>query len=296
MKHKNELAVLLAACGWGMIGLFTRQLGDRGLGSGDILLVRACGCTIFFAVALAISGPSGFAIRLRDLPLLLAFGVTTLFFTYCYYRAIELASMSVACTLMFTAPVFVMVMSLFVFHERFSVQKLLSLGMALGGVTLVSGVVSGGATFSALGAIFGILSGFGYALYNIFSKLLSQRGCSVWHINFYGWFICTVLCVLIWGVRGAAPAVADAAGWSLCFWMVVVSGFTPALLYNWALRSMEASRASMMGTLEPVVATVVGALAFHEGIGLTGFLGIALVLAAVAVLNWKPRKEHNAAA
>lgn len=290
MKHKHELAVLLAACGWGLIGLFTRRLGALGLGSGDILLVRACGCALFFAAALALRGLSGFAVRPRDLPLLTAFGLTTLFFTYCYYRSIALASMSVACTLMFTAPVFVMIMSLFVFHERFSRQKLISLFLALGGVALVSGLVSGGAAFSALGALFGLLSGLGYALYNIFSKLLSQRGYTVWQINFYGWFICAVFCALIWGFRGAAPAVADGAGRWLCFWMVLISGFTPALLYNWALGSMEASRASMMGTLEPVVATVAGAAAFHESISPAGFAGIALVLAAVAVLNIKRKK------
>lgn len=290
MKHKHELAVLLAACGWGVIGVFTRQLGSQGLGSGDILLVRASGCAITFAIALAISGVKNFAVRWRDVPLFLAFGVATLFFTYCYYRSIALASMSVACTLMFTAPVFVMVMSIFVFHEKFSRQKLLALILALGGVTLVSGLVSGGAAFSALGALFGVLSGIGYALYNILSKLLSGRGYSVWQINFYGWIICSVLCVAIWGVQGAAPALADGKGIWLCVVMVIVSGFLPALLYNWALGSMEASRASMMGTLEPVVATITGAIAFRESISVTGFLGIVLVLVAVATLNIKPKK------
>lgn len=290
MKHKQELAVLLAACGWGVIGVFTRRLGAQGLGSGDILLLRASGCAITFALALAVSGVKNFAVRWRDVPLFLAFGLATLFFTYCYYRSIALASMSVACTLMFTAPVFVMVMSIFVFHEKFTRQKLLALILALGGVSLVSGLVSGGAAFSALGALFGVLSGIGYALYNILSKLLSQRGYSVWQINFYGWVICALSCVAIWGVKGAAPALADGRGVWLCVVMVVVSGFLPALLYNWALGTMEASRASMMGTLEPVVATITGAIAFHEGITLTGFLGIALVLVAVATLNIKPKQ------
>lgn len=296
MKHKNEAAIIGAAMGWGVIGLFTRNLSAAGVSSGGVLIIRAVGITLFFALCLLLKGPRFFRIRLRDLGLFIAFGAVTLFFTYCYYGAIERVSMSVACTLMFSAPVFVTLLSIPIFREKFEWRKILALVLAMGGVVLVSGMLDGGVTFNASGALLGLLSGIGYAVYNILSKMLSQRGYNVWQLNFYGWGFCTLGALLIWGLAPAAPGVQDWNGLGLCAGMVLISGFLPALMYNWALAQTDASRASMMGTLEPVVATIAGALVFHEKLTLSGLFGIALVLDAVILLNIKLPKKNNASA
>lgn len=289
MKRTYESAILLAGLFWGMIGLFTRNLGGLGVGSEGVLLLRSGGCCVLFGLLMLWKEPEKFRIRLRDLWLFLCFGIlATFFFTFSYYRAIELADMSVACTLMYTAPVFVMVMSLFVFKESFSGRKLLALLMAVGGCALVSGILSGGSV-SSRGLMFGLMAGIGYALYSIFSKLLSGRGYDVFQINFYGWLFCSATGLLVWGFQPALPGLDNLRGLLFSGGLIVISGFLPSLLYNWALGGVEASKASMMVSIEPVVAGLVGVLFFGEALSLPALLGMALVLGAVLLLNTKEK-------
>jgi drug/metabolite transporter (DMT)-like permease len=63
-------------------------------------------------------------------------------------------------------------------------------------------------------------------------------------------------------------------------------------LSAWAQRTIDASRASILNLLEPVVAGVVG-YAVGERLGLVGYLGAALILAGIFVAE---RGTHDGAA
>ncbi len=293
MKKSYEIAILLAGVFWGVIGLFTRSLGAYGLSSEGILILRSGGCCLLFGLTLALKEPEKFRIRLRDLWLFLCFGVAaTFFFTFSYYRAIELSDMSVACTLMYTAPVFVMLLSLLIFREKFTSRKLAALLSAVAGCALVSGLLAGG-NASGVGLLFGLFAGVGYALYSIFSKLLSRRGYDVLQINFYGWLFCSLTGLLLWGPEPLAPTATDAGSVLLGVGLVLIAGYLPALLYNWALGGVEASKASMMVSIEPVVASITGILVFGEALRWDSALGVLLVLGAVLLLNAQEKNKRE---
>lgn len=294
MKRAYEIAILLAGVFWGVIGLFTRCLSAGGVGSEGVLILRSGGCCVLFGLAMLLRDPKKFRIRLKDLWLFLCFGLlATFFFTFCYYRAIELADMAVGCTLMYTAPVFVMLMSLFIFREKFTLKKLAALVLAVLGCAMVSGLLSGGVEAGGLGITFGLLAGIGYALYSIFSKLLSQRGYDVFQINFYGWLFCAAAGLLLWGTEPIAPSFRALPMGLYALGLIVISGFLPSLLYNWALGGVEASKASMMVSVEPVVASLVGVIAFGERLSLMAGLGVAAVLGAVLLVNTKDKTESG---
>ena len=46
-----------------------------------------------------------------------------------------------------------------------------------------------------------------------------------------------------------------------------------------------------MASVEPVVATVVGAVVFHESMSLLAYIGVLLVLSAVVLLNVKLKRR-----
>ena len=50
---------------------------------------------------------------------------------------------------------------------------------------------------------------------------------------------------------------------------------------------MEASRASVIASVEPVVATMIGFFVFSEKITVSAVFGIACVLVAIGILNVK---------
>ena len=289
--RKYDISILAAGVLWGVIGLFTRALGARGVTSGGILLIRSGGCALLFWLCALLRDPGLVKIRLRDAWLILCFGGSTLFFTYSYYRSIELGSLSAACTLMYSAPVFVMVISLFVFRERFSRRKLLALLCAVLGCCFVSGFLESGGGLSVGGTVFGLMAGIGYAVYSVCIKALSNRGYDSFVINAYGWLLCLLGGFAIWGTAPAAPMFQSGDSLLLGVGLVVVSGFLPALLYSWGLRGEEAGKGAVMASVEPVVASVMGVAVFHESISPLGVLGVLLVLGAVVILNTGVKTE-----
>lgn len=63
--------------------------------------------------------------------------------------------------------------------------------------------------------------------------------------------------------------------------------FLPYLLYTRGLEGLENGKASIMASIEPVVATVVGVIIYHETPTLMSAAGVILVLSAIVLLNVK---------
>ena len=284
--RKYDLSILAAGVFWGVIGLFTRQLYSYGVTSSGVLILRSGGCAVLFTLTALLRDPKLLRVRVKDIWLFLCFGIlATFFFTYSYYRSIQLGSLSSACTLMYSAPVFVMVISLFVFGEKFSRRKLIALVCSFAGCALVSGILEGGQTLSVAGVVFGLLAGIGYAFYSVCIKALSNRGYESLTINAWGWILCAATGIAAWGFSPAAPAFGTGKGVLACVGLIVISGFLPSLLYSLGLKGEEAGKGAVMASVEPVVASLLGFAAFHEKPTLLSIAGVILVVAAVAVLN-----------
>ena len=67
--------------------------------------------------------------------------------------------------------------------------------------------------------------------------------------------------------------------------LIVISTVLPYLLYTNGLAKVESGKASILASLEPVVASFVGILAFGEPVSLMVFLGLGCILACVYVLR-----------
>ena len=81
----------------------------------------------------------------------------------------------------------------------------------------------------------------------------------------------------------AAPSLPNLLGFSLL--TALVTAVIPFLAYTLGLRSVEASKAGILATVEPMVATLIGILVFSEPLTLMSGLGVLLILAAVVILN-----------
>ena len=70
-------------------------------------------------ITLLIKEPKGFKIKPKDIPLFLALGlVSILFFTCCYFTAIRLMTMSTAAILLYTSPIWVMILAIIFLKEK----------------------------------------------------------------------------------------------------------------------------------------------------------------------------------
>lgn len=290
MKKLAPVFVLFAGTLWGLMGIFVRKLGTYGFSSLQIACLRILFGAALFLMITGIFRRELLKIRFRDVGLFLGMGLLSLLlFTVCYFTTIHLASLSVAAILLYTSPIWVMLLSAVCFREKITGRKLLCAAMAFGGCVLVSGIGSA-ASLSPVVIVTGLMSAVGYGLYSIFGTfaLRKYQPLTVTTYAFlFGAAGAAILCkpAEIVTVIASAP---NPAG--LVLFLIVtafVTAVLPYLLYTVGLSHMRASAAAIMASIEPVVATAAGALVFGEGLTIPAFAGIALVLGAIVVLNVK---------
>ena len=178
--HRTKVAplyIILAGCLWGSMGLFVRRLGFMGLDSMGIVELRSILAVILLFAVTALRSPNQLKVTKHNLISLASSGIfSIIFFNYCYFSTIRLLNLSAAAILLYTAPIFVMLLSILLFHETLTVRKVLALCMAFAGCCLVSGIASASQRLSLQGILLGLGSGFGYALYSIFSRVSLNQG------------------------------------------------------------------------------------------------------------------------
>lgn len=291
MKNKALAAVLAAGAFWGTMGFFARSLYAAGFGPLEVAQTRITTGLILVGLYILLFNRSQFKVKLKDIWCFLGTGIMSLLlFSTCYFSALNYTSLAVAAILLYTAPFFVMLLSLLLFKERMNSKKVLALILAFTGCVLVSGV-GGDTQFSWKGILLGLGSGFFYALYSIFGRYAINRGYGAWTMTFYTFLFCSIGCAFLsdWQVIGSVMAESGAN----ILWVLglgFVTAFLPYVLYSTGLAHMESSKASILASVEPVVSALFGVFVFHETLSVWGILGIAMVLGAIVVLNAKGKK------
>ena len=170
-KYGPYLLILLAGSIWGTIGLFNRTLNAAGFAPRDIVMLRNLGSLLLLTVIFLLTDRSVFRVRLRHLPYFFGTGViSVLLFTLLYFSCQQRCSLAVAAILLYTSPIFVVVLSAILWHEPITKRKLLALGVAFLGCSFASGVWSGGLSVTPVSLLMGLGSGLFYAAYTIFSR------------------------------------------------------------------------------------------------------------------------------
>ena len=294
-RNIGPALILLAGCFWGSMGIFVRRLTDYGFSSIQIVAIRVTLAALIFCILLLIRDPAGFRISVKDIPLFLGLGFgSILFFTVCYFTAITMMPLSTAAILLYTSPIWIMLMSVLFFREKLTGRKLLALVLAFAGCVLVSGISGEGMTLTGL--LVGLGSGIGYGLYSILGTVALRR-YSPYTVTTYtfafaalgAWLICRPADML--AKFAAAPNLPGLV--FFCVLTALVTAVIPFLAYTLGLRTVEASRAGILATVEPLVATLFGILVFSEPLTLLSGLGMLLILAAVVLLNGKTESENS---
>ncbi len=291
----GSILIILAGCFWGSMGFFVRGLGTYGFSSIQIVSIRVTLAALLFALVLLIKDRAGFKVLFRDLPLFLGLGFgSILFFTVCYFTAITMMPLSTAAILLYTSPVWIMLMSVLFFHEKLDRRKLMALVLAFAGCVMVSGISGGGLT--PIGLLVGLGSGIGYGLYSILGTIALRR-YSPYTVTTYtfifaavgSWIICRPVELFDKFTNTAHIGFLTV----FCCLTALVTAVIPFLAYTCGLQNVEASKAGIIATIEPMVATLIGILVFSEPLTLISGLGILLILTAVVILNLKQKSIRH---
>lgn len=272
-----------AASLWGSLGLFGRLAFERGATPLEVGSVRAA-LAFVGVLPLALLRPRVFRVRPSDLPMIIGYGVVGVgFFYYIYLVAVDRLPLAVAAALLYTAPAFVLAIAWSLRWEPVRPRRLLPLAMVLVGAFLVTGAFRalGGDGVDLLGAAAGLASGVAYAIYTALGKRIRSRYDVLATILFAYGVGAVVLAVIEppWSVLARRESARV---------ILLLMGLGPtllaALLFYGGLRHIEASAASMLATIEPVVAALIGLAWLGEPITWGIAAGTALIIAAALLI------------
>lgn len=281
-------AVAAAGVLWGCIGIFVRTLNTMGFKTMDIVLLRAAVTAPIMIIILLIFNREQLKIKIKDVWCFVGTGIGSIvFFNYCYFKTMVTASLPVAAVLLYTAPAMVIIISAVLFGEKLTMRKILAAVLAFIGSALVSGI-SGNDKMNALSLLTGLSAGFGYAMYSVFSRFAIKRGYGSATISAYTFLFALLGTIPLSDVSETMSIIASNVN-ALVFVLMfgIISTVFPYALYTWGLKHVENGKASIIASIELVVASLIGVLAFKEYIGIGAVAGIIMVLGSIVMCSEK---------
>lgn len=280
--------MIAAASLWGGIGVFFNLLSSVGFSQMQVVAIRVTTAAAALTAYILCKDPSLMKIRLRDCWCFIGTGIVSLtFFNWCYFTAIKITSLAVAAVLMYTSPVFVMLFSAVLFHERIRKQDLAALALTLAGCMCVAGLFtsSGAGKASVPGIVLGLCSGVGYALYSIFGRFALEKGYRSVTISEYTFLFAAAASLPLSGLHTQLALFSNPNSWIGAVCIGVLCCVFPFILYTKGLSGISTGKAAILATVEPAVAAILSCILYHENLWGTKLVGILLIFSAVIVLN-----------
>ncbi|TVT70483.1 MAG: DMT family transporter [Pseudomonas sp.] len=287
----GTLFVVLAALCWGLSGGIGGVLTAEGWSPVVVSLYRGVVGLIFVLVWLALRpGGSGLANSTMWFWSVVA-GVGVAGNFSFYFLSIAEGSVAVAATLMYSAPVFVYLVSFAFRLEKPTLFKWAAIAMVMLGVLLLTGIYdieAGDITPIAAGA--GLLSGVSYAVFIFGFKYAAPHGSPQ--------AILVIALAVLVGILGwfadadQAVEVLTAPSWPLFVVLGVLGAGLSFILYIVGLNHTAPAVASIVAMIEPVTASLFGVMVLNERLAALQILGMGLILVTVTALGVRSRK-HN---
>ena len=285
-EMKSSLCILASGVLWGLLPLFIKFFAGKGFAPEQIVFARMLFAAVLLVLWLAFFHPSALRIRLSDSWCFVGTGIiSTMMFSYCYFRTVEVANIALAALLLYTSPIFVLFFSILFFRERMTKRKLLAVACTFAGCACITGVFSHGAPAVPWPVIaVGLGAGLFYSLYTIFGKYALGRYDSV-TVTVHTFIFATLGTAFLIPVPETFARFADPAVFLAACGMAVFSSIGAFGLYTLGLRGVAPSKAGVLATMELVVATLVGILVFHEQADIATAAGMALIISATILLS-----------
>ncbi|TSB46635.1 DMT family transporter [Alkalicoccobacillus porphyridii] len=289
---KAYIYTILGASCWGLIGLFVDPLYQEGFTPWEVVAVRGIFTFVFLMIIMAIWFRPHLKTRIRDHWIFAASGICSVaFFNYFYFEVFAQSNLSLAVTLLYTGPMFVALLSRIFFKELLTKNKIAALILALTGCAFVVQLLPSG-TSSIPGSVIlmGVLSGFFYALYSILTKPITKR-YSPLTITTYTFLYTSLFMLLASPIIQKVALFTSPAVFIPAILLALVSTVGGYVFYTTGLKHLEASKASILATIEPVVAVISSVLFLNDYLNLWQLAGILAVLYSAVLVSRKGRRR-----
>lgn len=291
-QNKGYLMVLAAGTLWGTIGLFATILNNLGMEPFPVAFYRLLFTTLILAPVLIVRGKGFSLFRISRKGLISCFLVGVIsqgIYNLCYMNAIEQGGMATASVLLYTAPIFVALMSRIFFKEPLGKNILIAIAVNIAGCILT---VTGGnlseISLSVFGIVMGVAAGFTYGTLPVFSRLGADEE-DPFTSAFYG--LAFGALSLFFMVRPWRPEVTGITDYRMVLALIgfgiVPSALAYIVYYGGLAKVKETSIIPILASVETVAASIIGLIVFHQMLSPAKILGIALVFGSIIIMNLK---------
>lgn len=211
----------------------------------------------------------------KQLLLFTAFGL--LFNQFCYLSAVRLTNAGTATVLQCLQLVIIMGYTCVIDHRMPRVREAVGIGLALGGTFLIA---TGGdptsLSISPLGLVAGLMCAVSATCMAVIpAKILPEYGSPI--VTGSAMLTAGIITCTIVQPWAHMPAL-DAAGVEALAVFVVVGSFLAYMLYMQGVKDIGSVRASLIGTVEPVSATITSAVMLGTVFLPTDLIGFAMII------------------
>jgi drug/metabolite transporter (DMT)-like permease len=266
---------------------------DAGVPADQLVLIRSGVSALLAGVVLVFTNPSAFKVKLKEVPMLLAFGVIGLaLMQWAYSMAVSILPVGIALLFEYTAIIIVPIAARIIFKEKTTRTFWYGVALVLGGLLIVSQIWAGG--LNPTGVFLAFLAAALLAFYFLMGQHsgLSRDPMST---MFYTMLIATLFWLIANGGKASAfdiSAVVSLTGnlegihtplWVPLAWLTVMGSFAPMAMGFMALKLTTAAKVSITQTAEPIFAFIFGWLWLGQTMNVLQGVGGLLVIAGIVI-------------
>jgi drug/metabolite transporter (DMT)-like permease len=294
--YAGYLSIAASALCWGISAslgraAFTgRLLPGWGIARIDpLILAQARTGFSFVVILIALVGMRGakqFRLPLKDVGMLFLLGVAGVAASnYFYYLAIQRTNVATAIIVQYTAPVWVLVYMVARKAEKLTIAKLASVATAITGIALVIGIVGRGRLqLDTMGLVAALMAAFSFSYYNVGGHAILTR-YDRWTVLLFTTMSASVFWIVVNPPSNIAAAHYSPAAWMFLAGFSFLSVLLPFAFYFAGLERLAPTQAIIVSCLEPVFTILIAAFALKEVVHPLQWLGIAMVLSAIIVVQ-----------
>jgi len=286
----------LAAIMWATSGTFTELATGAGATTMEVAVFQSLFSAVILLPLIALLDPKSLRIHRKDfLPLLLFSLITGTFFALAWFYCVDLTGVATAVILLYAYPSIVTIASVFLLGEKLGGQKAFALPLTFVGCVLVAGAqeFDEGLSFDMVGVGLGIYAALAASVYYLWGKkFLDEYSANT--LVLYMTVLSIPGLVLIANPIDVIAASMPGTAWAYIFMLGLFPGAVGFLVSLVALGHIEASKASIVASIEPVAAVLIAFLVLSDGLRELQIVGVVMVFVGVILLRLKDMKDDAA--
>lgn len=289
-KNKGIILALIAAIFWGYMGIPSKHLQHLGITPYCVAFFRTSVAAVFFTFYALKKDFKSLKVDIKSLLFFMFYGIIAIAGCFIGYNvSINYVPIALTTMLMFTCPFWVVILSYFLFKEKFTVKKIISMILTLIGCFMVCKIYKiYSMPINIRGIIFGLGSGFAFSMQTILAKIASKKYNQDVFLC-YSFLFASLFLIPFLNVKSTIEIITNTPKSLFIIKNILILGIVNTFIANGSyilsVKYIKASSASIISTLELVIASIFAYFIFNESLDIIQIIGMSSVVIAIIILE-----------